>query len=543
MSLFKFYIRPGAKPIEVEAPDKDSAVGILDTELLSRQSPSRATDFKVVEVGVNDLATLRKNQKSEMDANIKQAKQNVMQEERNQQGFGTGLAKGALTAVAPYKSELYANNENPSIAQILTADAGDIANLASIGYANKITSAIKPMLGLGLGSTLLDVSQQQNAGTQSGLRTGLVAGLNLLPVAGQAIRQPLAKLTAQGLENTYLPSKAMQHNPNAPDFERGLSENLFSGFGKYSSLKKIEQKQKPFYDVLENARQSENLVDLEVARESALKQIDEEEALGMLTIDANNQRKRINEIFDIEREKFRKTVPAETHEEVFPNPEYLDERMANRVDMLNINNPRKAQYTKAMKKWEADPYAVYMQKPDYPELVPMAENKLPQWLNSTVVDKLAYEFFGMPIGTAMGKKSQAQSQAFKRSIQNIKGEPETQLFTSRGFLDAIAESSPEAREAMAQVAPYTALQKAIENRQIAGSSNSVLGLKDLLIAGAAGLGTGGIGIMPSLFASMAGRSPWGMHQFYNLGRNAKNIGIATQATGLRGIVDTENKGE
>ena len=143
-----------------------------------------------------------------------------------------------------------------------------------------------------------------------------------------------------------------------------------------------------------------------------------------------------------------------------------------------------------------------------------------EWEMQKVVEQPSYIERQVPISTAWEKKTGAQNQAYSSDISNIKGEKKKLLHASRGWNEAIAETSPEAREEMRRASPYYAVKSAMENREAVGGSNPVVGLKDIMMATGAGLGTGGVGFLPALGISALSRSPQGAQLVYNIGKTA-----------------------
>lgn len=513
LKTYRFFIRAGAKPHEIIDFDEESARAQLDSFIQAKGGTIPASAYKVQIVGEDDLATLQGDQKRSMDSDIAQAQSDAQSERDN--GI-EALGRGFLRATNPNLAETYERTGgNPSSTQSVGSSMGDIVNALSFGLAPKIQGA-KALLGFGAMNELQDIAQQNRLGDIDPTRTAFGTAFNFVPIAGN-LKKPMQDVAVQGIQNSFLPSKALMNSPNPPDFKRMLDEQIFSGFRKYSGLKKLQEKMKPAIAELEMAKKSGSMVDIEQARKFALKQVDE---LPGEWADARTQmRGNINDLFDAEAGEHIVNTPAVVHDESqFKPVAYETERRA-----------KKGEYRKAHNKWL---------KGDGNELPPHEEvpNKftVPFWEETTVTDAPAKVEFLWGLPQALKKKTNMQSRAFERDITKAKPKQKAEIYTARGVNEAIRESSPEAREAMAQMAPYKSVEQAMEDRAIVGGSNPIVSLKDWMAAAAAAsinpfLGPAG------LLGRGIGASPFGMQKLYNMGERMPNLTKAINQTGIRWI--------
>lgn len=501
MGQYRFFRKEGAKPWVFEADSLDEALQDFKDALAKRGDNSDPFKFKVQEPGETH-EELVANQSKAMNAGIKEAQKQGEESAQRDRGIPETFARGVTRLVAPYSVETMETTGEVSPRSVVS-DMAQGAMLGTIPFA-------KSMLGLAGASAVpvgLDVAQQESLyGEVDPLRTGLDVGFAGLPVAGKTFQKVAPNLSEKLLLNTFLPKQATMNNPNPPDFKRGLEEGLFRGFGKYSALDKIEQKLAPMWAELERAKASGSVVDIERARKSAIKQIKElpdawaDERAEML--------KHVDDIFESEKNANTYLYPEESHLQSDLN-----------VPMFNRDfNTAKAKETIARKKWlkSGDPDALppHIEKPS-----PFTQD---YWDEVKVVDKPAETKYEWPLPVALSRKSGMQKRAYGKDITKAKAKQKAEIFTARGTNNAIEESSPEAREAIAKMAPYMAIKKVMEDRAMVGGSNSPIGLKDIVAAA----------VSPVFGAlSLFGKTPLAAQALYDVGKRGQYLGSFAGALG------------
>ena len=508
MAQYRFYARNGAKPWVIESDNLADAKRTLQIRLDSRGQGQSAESYTVQEPGETHVELVQ-SEPQEMAHNTQEEQKRAQEESLKEKSIPESLAIGSLKMLAPYSVEAMEKKGVVSPSSV----ASDMAMGALTAMAPMARGAGQ-VASLAGTQEAIDIGQQvANEGDVNAKRTAVGSLLSLLPVTA-SVSDRLKGLAEKSIANTFLANKAQMAN-SPPDYARMLDENIFGGFGKYSGLERIKAKTAPFEKVMQTERSSGKPVEIETARQSALNDLNAQKWLP--EEDRENMEQRINDYFDAETRKFARVVPEVSHMEAVPNPEFVQAQKSAEAKDLGSKGAYASQIAKIKR------------KPDYTfmDIANVQEPKtyvvpkdIDEWEMQKVVEQPSYIERQVPISTAWEKKTGAQNQAYSSDISNIKGEKKKLLHASRGWNEAIAETSPEAREAMRLASPYYAVKSAMENREAVGGSNPVVGLKDIIMATGAGLGTGGVGFLPALGISALSRSPQGAQLVYNIGKTA-----------------------
>lgn len=489
---YRFFAKNGTKPLIVNAESPEQAKQILNKFLMSQGIRRNADEFPMQAGSREDIA---KQEASTMQERTKQAQKQVMDEEAEQEGFGTRLAKGALKVFAPNLAESYEQTgEGNALASITdavmlpfnalgfgsggtakkTADVAKKSGIVGKGvdFAKRLLT--NPDVGYGAVNTLADVAQQQRVyGDVDPFRTAVGAGLGVgAPVvtgAGTKLKETGKRI----VENKVLPTKKMTSSPNPPNFDKALDEGLFRGASKFSAIDKLEKRFEPIYAQLKAIRSGDSQVDIDTARQKALGFLD---GMDLLESERELARNKVNSLFDAEMEQFEKRIPARTHDEAVPNPMFYNAR-DNAEQIIEEAQNQGSFYVPPMKDF--------------------GFNQVDPWTVERVIEEPARSVFEMPISKALDKKTIAQGEAYSQATANERGGKPAFASMAVGLLDAITEASPQARELMQQLAPDYPMYKALEARKAVGGSNSPLPLKAVITGAQNPLAGVGVGVMDS----------------------------------------------
>jgi len=502
------------RPQAVRTQEERTAQGLEESKAMNQNIAS-------AQQGVMDQEKAQQTEYDTMMGNIAKAQSDVMADEYQNDSFLGRFAKSGLSTIAPYKTELYQSNPDPSYLQRFGANARDFTALAS--NAMLPTAGLAKLLGLGAVNVANDISAQADYGKlqdESGdfapeklgtLRNVLNIGFNALPVAPE-LGGALKWLGKTSVTNTFLPPSRMTSNPNPPDFGIGLDQNLFSGFGKYSSLDKIKSKTDPIIARLEDLKSQGKMVDIEEARKNSLNEL-REQMKGAGENDIAQAKAELNSWFDGEKNKYKTVTPEVTHFESQFDPTAFE----------TARRATKAQETRARNQWlkSSDPDAL----PPFIQYPKKTESSF--WDVAEVVDQPEKTQYLYDVPKALEKKSFAQKQAYSVPDAIRKQGKAQDIATSRGINQAIETSAPEVRQASRELAPYYAMKDAIENRQKVGGSNAPISLKDIAYASQ----FNPLLFFPALLGSKFVRSPQGAQTAFNIGkaiqREKKPAGLAS----------------
>lgn len=449
----------------------------------------------------------------------------------------TSAGLGALGLAFPMTREAVESGE-PTWKQAATAGLEGammgIGPLASkvVSGAKYLPQFAKGIIGTGAVEGAANVAALKGEEALSGqeLPVGVDVAVGTLPIAGGAASKGIDWLTGAMkrkapdiLENVFTPKKKNTANPNPVNFQRMLEENMFSGVGKFSALDKLNTKINEITEPLNDLIKTGNPVDIEQARRFAIKRVDD---MGGDAKDVADLKAALNERFDYEADRWKKRVPAEYHLEDIENPKYTKRA----VEIETKRRAEKSDYTRAMTAWKKTKHNRGEKPPEPPETMrdgwsAKSENELPQFISKKIIDKAPYYSNEWPVSDALKIKSKAQEAAFKQENKAVRGMSATYREKSRGMLDAIAESNPEVREQIANLAPYYSAQNVIQEAQNVGGKKGVLGLRDWLAIGA-GAGMSGasdsetplLGAAGLLGVSKLLTTPKGAQIIYNTGK-------------------------
>lgn len=515
MAQYRFFARNGAKPWVIESDNLADAKRTLQMRLDAKGQGANADSYIVQEPGETNTE-LVKSEPQAMQQNIQESQKNAQEESLKEKSIPESLAIGLLKMLASYSVESMEKKGAVSPSSV----AADMT-LGALAEMAPIARGVGKVASLAGTQEIIDIGQQvANEGDVNAKRTAVGSLLSLLPVTA-SVSDRLKGIAEKSIANTFLANKAQMAN-SPPDYKRMLDENIFGGFGKYSGLNRIQKKLDPIEATMNAERASGKKVEIEVAREKALNDVNQIE--GLAEEEREDIVRRINDYFDAEERKFARVVPEVSHIEAVPNPEFVQAQKTAEAKDLGSKGAYASQIAKIKK------------KPDYTfmDIANVQEPKtyvvpkdIDEWELQKVIEQPSYIERQVPISTAWSKKTESQQRATKKDIANIKGEQAKQLHVSRGWREAIGQSSPEATESMRLAAPYYAVQDVMENRRVVGGSNPVIGLKDFA-AGAAGAGAGSsqgitpaiLGFLTSLGISKYAGSPMAAQHMYNIGKVA-----------------------
>lgn len=486
MTDFRFFSKNGAKPLIIRANSPEEAKQIFNKTMMQAGIRANADQFPMQAGSREDIA---KQEASTMQERIKQAQKQVMDEEAEQEGFGTRLLKGAVKVFAPNLAESY---EQTGEGNLLSATTDAVMlpfnalGFGSGGTAKKTADVAKksgivgkgvdfakrlltnPDVGYGAVNTLADVAQQQRVyGDVDPFRTAVGAGLGvgapMVTGAGTKLKETGKRI----VENKVLPTKKMTSSPNPPNFDKALDEGLFRGASKFSAIDKLEKRFEPIYAQLKAIRSGDSQVDIDTARQKALGFLD---GMDLLETERNLATAKVNDLFDAEKARFAKEIPAVRQDVEVESPFYLKSKELAETAVAN-----------------------------HPELSlnDFGFNRLPKTMTQSIEVEPARSVFEMPISKALDKKTIAQGEAYSQATANERGGKPAFASMAVGLLDAITEASPQARELMQQLAPDYPMYKALEARKAVGGSNSPLPLKAMITGAQNPLAGVGVGVMDS----------------------------------------------
>lgn len=180
---FVFSAKDGSGDI---TDDGGKIVQFKTAEDAASWAEQNGVDPDVFDIDEVDFAKERADIASKLPQEIEQARQQQIAEDQASdpwfKKYTTEIAKQALRTVAPYTVE--SMEKTGEVSQF--APSRDVANNLFMLYGKPLQ-----MLGSALGRTAVDVSQQQENGEVDPTRTGIVAGLNLLPTGSGKMGQYL----------------------------------------------------------------------------------------------------------------------------------------------------------------------------------------------------------------------------------------------------------------------------------------------------------------------------------------------------------------
>lgn len=479
-----------------------------------------------------DAKRVAERENKALAGNIQQARQEVLDKESEERPWYKTLARGVLSLTNPFLTEVYESGNEDDLSANIVGNALDLGNALTFGgfgvaskavmgtgkmatpMAKKVLNALRSKaskeLMLNVGS---DIIQQESLyGELDKTRTGLATILGAAPNIGKA--KPILEEGARRTAHSIILPSAVTQKFGGLDYDKMLSERIFSGFGKYSGIEKLNAKMQPLFDVMDKAREGGAVVDMKEAKRQALEMVDNDK--GFTALQAKQVKAQIENVFNAEMEKVRTVIPE--IREAVPNKKYD-------VAMTTAENEAKAKATRENKKIdklvenmrasgrseeyiakvtgqkELDPIIdvglgqmPYKKPSDFFGLEEAKElaNTFDPWeIITTRPQKLSYD---TPLADAMNAKTAMQHEGFRTTSDNTLAD--AYRVGSGALLKGIKAESPEAVEAMAQLSPYMAMASEMERRKSVGGSNSIIPLKQLLALYAGGIPTWALSYIP-----------------------------------------------
>lgn len=312
------------------------------------------------------LKDIQATQKQDMDAEIKAAQQAQMAEDEAQEPLLKRMAKNAIRTVLPYSAE-----EMEQTGRVTNTGGlwRDVVNLGTTFSPAKIPALIAG----GAVRTVNDIGAQlDNDGELDAERTAWTAGLNVgLPAGVGAAKKPIEKVggyakkageyvkdrASRQLYGSFVP-KALHSQGKNPITPKILEQEFLAK----GNIPIFTTEAKAF-----EAMQDVNLENL--MRKSQFRDNLARDITAQVPI-------------------FKQVTPAKTHFEVAPSDEIIAATKAAESKELSSNLGKKGAYVKAMNKWERDPYATFMEKPEapIPTSIPIDKNIEP-WQLLEIVDE------------------------------------------------------------------------------------------------------------------------------------------------------------
>lgn len=423
-------------------------------------------------------------------------------------------ALGASRFVMPMTTEA-AESGNEGISDLYKGPLDIAANIATL--PSKGASTIARESGKGLEYLLANI-----AGTDdmSGQDLALTVGAAGIPVAGRALATGAGNLAPGILHYATKPILKKMENP--PDFKRMLDERLFAPITMRGAYKKLNKIITPKVDALNEAmkRSDENGIVLSVddIREDARRAIESD--VKMTETAKEKALSLVDNEFDLITDKYKKWIKPTYHNEAVPNPEFEPALQDERLRVLNINNPRKAKYTRDFKKWDKDPIASYLDRPEPPELERFRKPDIEEWNIEQIESTPGHYTNNIQATDARMKKSGLQELAFDKSSQNETGMARGAKEISRAINRSLADLAPDIRNADIALAPYKNVEDVLARRlKIPAQSRIMPGLNDVATMEAiSSLTDSKLGTLSSLLASILTRTTKGAQTLYDISK-------------------------